>query len=174
MKVEHGFRAAMDALAIVILSGSVTLSAAQDFEINPPTVSTAPASSTTASQPSLSPSAPPGNLPDSPGTLRYQIASTQQSASAQGLPSNPPVDSEHAAPINAPVERQPVGTAAAENIRTSGVAASAPAGIAMAPAKQRQVRSLLIRVGAVLGASAAVGIAFALSAASPAKPPGAH
>lgn len=68
--------------------------------------------------------------------------------------------------------REPLGTAAAEAIPTTGVAASRPAGAALAPAKQRRVRSILIKVGAIAGAGAAVGIAFALSKGSPSTPPG--
>lgn len=68
--------------------------------------------------------------------------------------------------------REPLGTAAAEAIPITGVAASRPAGAALAPAKQRRVRSILIKVGAIAGAGAAVGIAFALSKGSPSTPPG--
>jgi hypothetical protein len=56
----------------------------------------------------------------------------------------------------------------------SGVAASQPAGVAIAPAKQRRVRLIVIRVGAILGAGAAVGTVVALTQATPSKPPGAH
>jgi hypothetical protein len=105
-------------------------------------------------------------LPDSPGAVRFQITASNRQNEA-GV-------AEEAPSANPPAEKQPVGTAAAEGIRTSGVAASAPAGTAIAPAKQRQVRSLLIKMGAVLGAGAAVGTVYALSAATPSKPPGAH
>ncbi len=70
--------------------------------------------------------------------------------------------------------REPVGTAAAETIQTTGVAASRPAGAALAPAKQRRVRSILIKVGALVGVGVAVGTTMALSQGSPSKPPGAH
>jgi hypothetical protein len=70
--------------------------------------------------------------------------------------------------------REPVGTAAAETIQTTGVAASRPAGAALAPAKQRRVRSILIKVGALVGVGVAVGPTMALSQGSPSKPPGAH
>jgi len=66
-----------------------------------------------------------------------------------------------------------VGTAAAEAASIRGAGASKPAGIAIAPGKQHQARSLLIKVGAILGAGAAVGTVMALSMASPSKPPGA-
>jgi hypothetical protein len=65
---------------------------------------------------------------------------------------------------------QPVGTAAAPYERTTGVAASRPAGAAIAPAKQRRVRTILISVGVVAGAAIAVGSVAALSHGSPSRP----
>ena len=105
-------------------------------------------------------------LPDSPGALQprtggavppsgQQVAQTTQ----QQQPNRP---------------HEPVGTAAAEWVPAVGVAASRPAGAALAPAKQRRARSILIKVGAILGAGAAVGTVMALSEGSPSKPPGSH
>ncbi|MGA9208112.1 MAG: hypothetical protein WB347_09955 [Terriglobales bacterium] len=99
-------------------------------------------------------------LPDSPGALQRQ-SNVQQAAQP---PQQPPQNPLH----------EPVGTAAAEWMPVTGVAASRPAGAALAPAKQRRARSVLIKVGALLGAGAAVGTVMALSAASPSKPPGSH
>lgn len=65
---------------------------------------------------------------------------------------------------------KPVGTAAAPYETTTGVAASRPAGAVIAPAKQRRVRTFLIRMGIVIGAAAAVGTVAALSHASPSHP----
>ncbi len=70
--------------------------------------------------------------------------------------------------------REPVGTAAAEQERTTGIAASTPAGTAIAPAKQKRVRMILIKVGALVGAGVAVGTVAALSSGSPSRPPGSH
>jgi hypothetical protein len=64
----------------------------------------------------------------------------------------------------------PVGTAAAPYEKTTGVAASRPAGAVVAPAKQKRSRSFLIRVGLVIGACVAVGTVVALSAGSPSRP----
>jgi hypothetical protein len=69
---------------------------------------------------------------------------------------------------------QPSGTAAAEAGRVSGNAASRPAGAAIAPAKQRQVRSILIKMGVIAGAGVALGTVTALTKASGSKPPGAR
>lgn len=67
----------------------------------------------------------------------------------------------------------PSGAAGAKAPTVKGAPASRPVGAAIAPAKQRQRRSLLIKAGLIAGACVAVGSAFALSKASPSKPPGA-
>jgi len=67
----------------------------------------------------------------------------------------------------------PSGTAAAKAPAVKGTPASRTVGAAIAPAKQKQHRSLLIKTGLVVGAAVAVGSAFALSKGSPSKPPGA-
>lgn len=101
-------------------------------------------------------------LPDSPGSV--------QSRSVQSAQLAPPPLPSQALPQAQP--KEPLGTAAAETVPTMGVAASQPAGAALAPAKQRRVRTILITVGAILGAGAAVGATMALSEGSPSKPPG--
>jgi hypothetical protein len=78
------------------------------------------------------------------------------------------------APAPQATPREPVGTAVAEPITTTGVAASKPAGVAIAPAKQRNVRSLLIKMGLIVGAGAAIGVTYGLSKGSPSTPPGAR
>lgn len=65
---------------------------------------------------------------------------------------------------------RPVGTAAAPYEKTTGVAASRPAGAVIAPAKQKRARIILIRVAIVVGAAVAVGTVVALSKASPSRP----
>jgi hypothetical protein len=105
---------------------------------------------------------------------------TSQNLTSQGVASEEQ-SSQNVPPIPAPQPQQqqtspkePLGTAAAETVPTLGVAASRPAGAALAPAKQRRVRTILIRMGAVIGVGAAVGATMALSEGSPSKPPGAH
>jgi hypothetical protein len=66
------------------------------------------------------------------------------------------------------------GTAAAEAEKSTGVAASRPAGMAIAPAKQRRRRSFLLKMGALVGAGVAGGTVYALSRSSPGKAPGAR
>lgn len=65
---------------------------------------------------------------------------------------------------------KPLGTAAAPREKTTGVTASRPAGAVIAPAKQRRARSILIRVGVVVGGAVAVGTVVALTHASPSRP----
>ncbi len=64
----------------------------------------------------------------------------------------------------------PVGTAAAPVAKPTGVAASRPAGAVIAPAKQRRVRPIVIRVGIIVGAAVAVGTVVGLSRASSSRP----
>jgi len=67
----------------------------------------------------------------------------------------------------------PSGAAAAKASPAKGAPASRPVGAAIAPAKQRGHRSLLIKVGLVAGACIAVGSVVALSKGSSARPAGA-
>ena len=75
------------------------------------------------------------------------------------------------APVNERVN--PLGTAAAEKARTAGGGASRPAGVAIAPAKQKRSRGLLIKLGALAAAGAAVGTVYALSRGTGSLPAGA-
>ena len=69
---------------------------------------------------------------------------------------------------NAP--QQPVGTAAAPYEKPTGVPGSRPAGAAIAPARQRRVRAIVIRVALVLAGAGAVGAVVGLSKASHSQP----
>jgi hypothetical protein len=71
-------------------------------------------------------------------------------------------------------QSEPQGAATAEKVSTAGGAAAKPAGVAIAPAKQHQARSLLIKVGAVIAAGAAAGTVYALSRGTSSTPPGAN
>jgi hypothetical protein len=107
-----------------------------------------------------------------------QTPAEPQPPQAQPAPANRPA--EYPSPAQVPARtppsqqlQEPVGTAAAGVSNGGGVTASQPAGAALAPAKQRRARSLLIKVGALVGAGVAVGTVMALSKGSPSKPPGA-
>ena len=99
-------------------------------------------------------------------------SSTTPDSQAGPQTSNPPA----ATPQTSTAQPQqngataPVGTAAAPYEKGIGVAASRPAGAVIAPAKQRRARSILIRVGVVVGAAIAIGTVVALSHASPSRP----
>lgn len=124
-------------------------------------------------------------LPDSPGAILSKSAKSaqQQSGAEERREAAPPpqvaqsqVQEAQAKPSQAwqPSPQRPVGTAAAEAPDASGIAASQPAGVAIAPAKQRRVRTIVLRMGAIVGAGVAVGSVVALTQATPSKPPGAH
>lgn len=114
-------------------------------------------------------------LPDSPGTtLSLLQASGNSSQQGTAQPQNaPPPPSDQKAQTQEQPQR-PVGTAAAEAPKVSGITAAQPAGYAIAPAKQRRVRTIVLRTGAIIGAGAALGTVIALTAATPSKPPGAR
>jgi hypothetical protein len=65
---------------------------------------------------------------------------------------------------------KPVGTAVAPYEKTAGVTASRPAGAVIAPAKQRRVRAILIKVGIIVAAGVAIGTVAALSRGSSSQP----
>lgn len=119
-------------------------------------------------------------LPDSPGVIwaKSQTPSEQtpEMGSASSQSDSQEQDKDKNAEKNNKDEKlqRPVGTAAAEAPKVSGVTAAQPAGAAIAPAKQHRVRTIVLKVGAILGAGAAVGTVVALTAATPSKPPGAR
>jgi anti-anti-sigma factor len=94
-------------------------------------------------------------LPDSPGAVRSKDRVLSGQEPSPMLPDSP---------------QDPLGTAAAPSVKTTGIAASRPAGAAIAPAKQKRARSILIKVGVIVGAGAAIGTVVALASASPSRP----
>jgi len=115
-------------------------------------------------------------LPDSPGAVFSKSAeSAQQQGASVTSDSPPPSTQSQSTPHQSQSSGQkPVGTAAAEAPNASGIAASQPAGVAIAPAKQRRTRTIILRMGAIIGAGVAVGSVVALTSATSSKPPGAH
>lgn len=122
-------------------------------------------------------------LPDSPGAewSKAQASSAQQSSSsATTAQASEQTETTQSSPAQNQDQNQeqkpqrPVGTAAAEAPKTKGVTAAQPSGIAIAPAKQRRVRTIVLKVGAIIAAGAAVGTVIALTEATPSRPPGAH
>ncbi len=123
-------------------------------------------------------SANSAELPDSPGTVVARLAegAQQNTISAPQQSSAPSSPAQNQSQPSQPqiVPQKPVGTATAEAPTTTGIAASQPAGAAIAPAKQHRVRTIVLRTGAIIGAAVAVGTVVALAEATPSKPPGAH
>ena len=157
-------------------AGSAQQPAASQATSQPADAGAAPAATQSQSaQPSSD------QLPDSPGAVQSQTngpaqqTATGQSQSSDPVPQSAPAQSSPQ-PQHPPqgTAREPLGTAAAEIESTTGVAASKPAGTAIAPAKQKRARMILIRVSALVGAGVAIGTVAALSSASPSRPPGSH
>jgi hypothetical protein len=101
------------------------------------------------------------------------VEATVQDASnesSDSLPSAPTPQAEQQPAQQQSFPQQPVGTAAAPYEKPTGVPGSRPAGAAIAPAKQRRVRAIVIRVGIVLAAGAAVGAVVGLSKATHSAP----
>jgi hypothetical protein len=88
------------------------------------------------------------------------------------LPDAPQLQPAQSAPSQQPAS-PPSGAAGAKAANVKGAPVAQPAGAAVAPARQRGHRSLLIKVGLLVGAGIAVGAVAALSQGSPARPPGA-
>jgi hypothetical protein len=137
-------------------------------------VNQAPAAQAPAAQnPATQDSATQGSATQGSAT---QGSATQDPASPAPVSTQPATQAPPSAQT-APPQRdvqKPAGTAASPIEKSTGIAASNPAGVAIAPAKQKRSRSILIKVGALVGAGAALGTVMALSQASPSKPPGAH
>src|SRR5437016_5344445 len=116
--------------------------------------------------PSQAPLQPVTTYPDAPTPQQDQQPNAAQPAPTATTTTTQP------APEKKQQEKQPVGAATAESVPTSGGAAAKPAGVAIAPAKQHQTRSLLIKIGAFAAAGVAAGTIYGLSRGTSSKPPG--
>jgi hypothetical protein len=181
-------RIAFGGCAVLLVSGAVLPASAQQASV---------AEQSSLVEKSARPTGPTyQELPDSPGMtfarlqppdpLQSSSAPSQggqssgapASAPAQPTPAQPgPAQPAPAQPIQAapqPATPKPEGTAAAGANPATGVAASQPAGMAIAPAKQHRTRTLVLRTGAILGAGVALGSVIALTQGTSSKPPGAR
>ncbi len=113
----------------------------------------------TTIDPSQAPLQPVTTYPDASGA--EQNTATQN----ESTPQRQTTLQENPQPKKTPEE--PLGAATAGRVSTVGGAASKPAGLAIAPAKQHQTRSLLIKIGAIAAAGAAIGTVYALSRGTP-------
>jgi hypothetical protein len=161
-------------LLVIGVSGPLVAAQQASAGLTQPTLNDAQANPTRIDQASLD-QANLNELPDSPGTIlaQAQASAVQQTTQSQSSAAQAGAG-QTSAGQGTPPPQKPVGTAAAEAPSTSGVAASEPAGVAIAPAKQRRVRTIVIRTGAIIGAAVAVGVVVALTAGTSSKPPGAH
>jgi hypothetical protein len=166
-QLRHRVVAGVLALSLVALTGGAEASA-QNAGTQAADIQSSESGSTAASNALGKTEA----LPDSPGASQQASNEAQQTSAPQesgGQPQQPASAPEQ----KTPQRQEPVGTAAAGVGNTAGIAASKPAGVAIAPPKQRRVRQLVIKLGAIAGAGAALGAVVALSKGSPSKPPGA-
>jgi hypothetical protein len=143
----------------------------------PPAASEPPASTTPAQTQPAKPSPNGSTIDPSQGPLQpvttYPDANggqQQEQSTAQSQTTNPP----EAPQPKTQQPTQPVGAATAERVPTAGGAAAKPAGAAIAPAKQHQTRGLLIKIGAIAAAGAALGTVYALTRSTGSLPPGAR
>ena len=117
----------------------------------------------TSVNPSQAPLQPVTTYPDASGAQQQEQPSATTAPAQTNLPEGPQPKKQGT---------EPVGAASAESVPTAGGAAAKPAGVAIAPAKQHQTRSLMIKIGAALAAGAALGTVFALSHGTSSTPPG--
>lgn len=129
----------------------------------------APAPQASATGTTVNPSQPPLQ----PVTTYPGASETQQEQQANTPAENESTANAPQAPQPKQQPSQPVGAATAERVPTTGGAAAKPAGAAIAPAKQHQTRSLLIKIGAIAAAGAALGTVYALSRGTSSTPPNA-
>ncbi len=127
--------------------------------------------SPSSKQPSMPSQAPEPLNPEQAATLPAAPVQDARNESPDSLPSAPtPQPAQQAPSQQQSSPQQPVGTAAAPYEKPTGVPGSRPAGAVIAPAKQRRVRAIVIRVGIVLAAGAAVGAVVGLSKATHSSP----
>lgn len=114
----------------------------------------------------------PGNPAET--SQPVQSNSTANPRNANVPPAPNPQAAEPAAPStekqNESDTNKPVGTAIAPYEKTMGVTASRPAGAVIAPAKQRRIRAIVIKVAVIAAAGVAIGTVAALSHSSTSQP----
>jgi len=158
--IQHGLSAVLAAT----LALAPTALEAQQPASSTPSDTTQQTQSGTTLNPAQGPLEPvPTNqdqnqLPETP-----QAQQPGQPTPAQQTPAKPAPQTQN--------QTEPLGTATALGVSTVGGGASKPAGTAIAPAKQKQYRSLLIKLGLIAGAGAALGTVYALSRGTSSVPP---
>lgn len=92
----------------------------------------------------------------------------QSTASSGGVAETSAGQEQRGQEQNSPAK--PAGTAAAPEANPAGIAGSRLTGAAVAPAKQRRIHVIAIRIAVVVGACVAIGTVAALSHSSPSQP----
>ena len=161
MKLQTAICKALILTVVLAFGGASELARAQ--QAGAPEVEPAPVINGTTVNPSEGPLTP---LPAAPEPQQP----VQQSAPAATSTPTPTTQMERGESI---ASQEPLGTAAAEDVPTTGGGASRPAGTAIAPAKQHQTRSFFLKLGAVAAAGVAIGTVAALSKGTSSTPSGA-
>ena len=191
MKIQHSpARLLTTALAVALcLSSQTWAQNAGQTGAPPPQAQSTPDTSQPAAtpvvpgpatgQPQSSPQKPPaGGTTVNPSQPPLQPVTTYPDASTdqRQLPDAPQPSSQSAPQTQQPTQPQnePQGAATAERVPSAGGAAAKPAGVAIAPPKQHQARSLMIKLGAVAAGAVAAGTIYALSRGTSSTPPGAN
>jgi len=143
----------------IVLCGLPEYVQAQQQEGTTPQQNQQSGTTVNPSQPPLQP-VPTQNQPNA-----QNPAPPNPESSTQSLPAAPAPQTKAEPQI-----QQPLGTATAEGVPTVGGAASRPAGEAIAPAKQNQKRSLLLKMGLIAAAGIAGGTVYALTKGTSSKP----
>jgi cytoskeletal protein RodZ len=155
---------------IAILSGAFVVSSEMPLLASPQQSSQAQSSQSSFGQAptSQAPAAESSSSQTQTTSDPLPDAPQPQSSSAQGQPSQ----AQTAQPQQDSTQT-PSGAAGAKAANVKGAPVAQPVGAAVAPARQRGHRSLLIKIGLLAGAGIAVGTVIALSEKSPTRPPGA-
>ncbi|MHB8217948.1 MAG: hypothetical protein ACYDDS_17895 [Candidatus Sulfotelmatobacter sp.] len=163
---------AWSSLFVSAFPGAILPAAAQ--QVAAPTREASPATSGVPLMAKVEEPPALSELPDSPGAVASKSEASAQQQSGSGSPAVPAQPAQSTTSQAQSSGQKPVGTAAAEAPDASGIAASQPAGVAIAPAKQRRTRTIILRMGAIVGAGVAIGSVVALTEGTSSKPPGAH
>jgi hypothetical protein len=109
-------------------------------------------------------------LPDAPEAAAPEVAQSPTTGSSGSNGSSQPSQNQQQQDQQQNGAAQPVGTAAAPAVNSTGVSGSQVSGAAIAPAKQRRAHTILIRVAVIAAACVAVGIVVGLTRATPSQP----
>jgi hypothetical protein len=160
VSIQHGLSAVLAAvLTLAPLAAEAQQQTTPPPDANPPAQTPQTGTTVNPAQGPLEPVPGPdqNQLPANP-----QPQPQAQTPAAQQPPATP----------QQPNQTEPLGTATAPGVSTVGGGASKPAGTAIAPAKQRQYRSLMIKLGLIAAAGGALGAVYALSRGTSPTPPG--